>query len=93
MVPLTYIQRKKEQWRTIKWICAVVATSGGVAMLYFHHRENVSLREYNNAISPDVINEKRTSTANNRNYSNISSVVAITGVCGFTVSWIVGTLY
>jgi hypothetical protein len=93
MYSFEYLQHKREQWRTVKWISAAAAVGAGVASYYFHNRINTYKNEYDNATSPFVIQDKRDSMNRSRAYYRISSGIAFIAIGGFAVSWLIERTY
>jgi hypothetical protein len=89
MVSFASIEQRRELFGNIKWISAGIAVAASAVSLYFYEKLKTREQEYNNATSPDVIQEKRNSIeANRRNY-RISTGVVGAGIAGFGVSWVV----
>ena len=93
MYSFEYLQHKREQWRTVKWISAGVAVAAVVVSYYVHNRIDTYKNEYDNAVSPSDIQDKRNSINSSRSYYRISSGVAFTGIGGFGISWFIENLF
>ena len=93
MLSLAYLQAKRDQWRTYKWISAAVAVGAGVASYYFKDRIDTYADEYKKAISPAVALDKRRNVVMNQSFYKISSAITFISIGCFTVSWIIESTY
>lgn len=89
MLSLNYLKKKRSRWRTIRWISGVITLAAGAASYYFYNRIKTSQDKYNNAVSPDVINDERSRINSARIEYQISSGIAFTALGGFTASWLI----
>ncbi len=88
-----YLESMRTRWNKIKWINAAVALGAGLAAYYFHNKTINYQEQYNNAISPNDIQDKRNNLIRMRSYFSISSGIAITALGGFGISWLIQQSY
>jgi hypothetical protein len=93
MKSLPYLQSKRKQWNTVKWISAGIAIGAGIASYYIHTKIVTFKNEYNNAVSLSVIQDKRNKINQSQGYYQISSVVSFTALGGFGLSWFIEGAY
>ncbi len=89
MLSLKELQEKQQYWGTIRWISSGVTIAAGVAALYFNSRINSLKKDYDNATSQEIINEKRSSTEKNKSLYRTFTGITFTGLTGFAVSWLI----
>ncbi len=93
MLSLEYLRQKRTQWRTYTWISGAIAAAAGMATLYFQGRMHTYKSEYDNAISPEVILEKRDSLSRSRSSYRISCGIAFAAVGCSVVLWLITSSY
>jgi hypothetical protein len=93
LVSIPFLQEKRFQWSTIKWISGAVAAASSALSYYFNSRINAYTTEYSNAVLPDVIQDKRNKIDRSQRYFSVSTTIAFTAWGGFGLSWIIEKLY
>jgi hypothetical protein len=87
MISFEYLQHKREQYRSYKWISAGIFIVAGITSYYFYNRVKTYQNEYNEAVTSDVIHDKRDQIDRNRRYYKISSGITLAALGGFVVFW------
>jgi hypothetical protein len=93
LLSFEYLQGKREQWSTYKWISAGVCVLAGAATFYLDQHINDLVHEYNNTTSPDVAHELRGKIDTQQTLYSIFSGVAFVALGSTIVSWIVELTY
>ncbi len=93
MFSLDYLNYKRKQWNTTKWISAAVAVGAGIASYYFDQRINTLRNEYVNAYTTGVIQDKRDAISKNQQYYKICSTIGFAAFAGFGISWMIEISY
>jgi hypothetical protein len=88
-----YLQQKREQWGTYKWISAAIAVGAGIATYYCKDRIDKYKDEYNNATSIISAKEKRVTVEDYQRYYTLSSATTLTFIGGFGISWLIQSIY
>jgi hypothetical protein len=87
MISFAYLQHKREQFRSYKWISAGFSIVAGIASYYFYNRVKTYEDEYNEAVSSEVIQDKKAQMDRYRKYYKISSGSTFAALGGFAVFW------
>jgi hypothetical protein len=93
MYSFQFLEHRRAQWSTVKWISAAIAVGSGLASYYFNDRINHYSSVYNNAtVSSDIEAARENIHDHQRNYK-VSTTISFTSLGAALISWFVQSLY